>query len=301
MAKSKSKSGRSPELLRPAPARVRGGPSDGPSIRAYFNGQCSSFNRLMKGRNTPAEGESVLLFFTRYSENRTLTEFYLADQETADPDARVGALVALNAAYRMAGQLVEREAAFYGVPVIPFVAMRRATLEAWKNPRRVNESLVADVTDPPGYQDALAELSAKLAAAKLTATSTPASAPGAAGKGATTGELPSPPEDRCHGMHKTEIAARILHKTDVKKARAREAKTKMEKCGLRDEGDGKWTIRLIRRSCRPERLSAYGCRNGPRRLRLGQPNPPPRATHSQSSHIAPTAIYCPILVAHHRR
>lgn len=167
-----------------AKGKSKSGPTDGPSIRAYFNGFCSSFNTLMRGRCTPAEGESVLLFFTRYSENRTLTEFYLADQETADPDARVGALVALNAAYRMAGQLVEREAAFYGVPVVPFVAMRRATLEAWKNPRQVCAGLVADVADPPGYQDALAELSAKLAAAKLAAASTPALAPNAASKGA---------------------------------------------------------------------------------------------------------------------
>ena len=170
MAKSKSKNGRAPNLPQQDSVHYASdpkGPSDGPSMRAYFFGRSFSFNRMMRGRCTPAEAEDALSFFTQYGVTRTVTEGCLAlSRVLADPNARASVLVALNGAYDLAGQLVEREAAFYGVPVVPFAAMRRATLEAWKNPRRVCEGLVADVADPPGYQDALAELSAKLAAAK---------------------------------------------------------------------------------------------------------------------------------------
>ena len=50
-------------------------------------------------------------------------------------------------------------------------------------------------------------------------------------------------ESRCAPMKKTEIAARILNRTD-KDVRPREVADKMKNCRLRDEGNGKWSIIL---------------------------------------------------------
>lgn len=52
------------------------------------------------------------------------------------------------------------------------------------------------------------------------------------------------PESRCAPMKKTEIAARILNKTTTKGIRPRKIKAKLEHCGLRDEGNGLYSIRL---------------------------------------------------------
>jgi len=61
---------------------------------------------------------------------------------------------------------------------------------------------------------------------------------------ATVAPAPPPPEIRCAPMKKTEIAARILNRTTSKNVRPREVADMMSRCALRDEGNGKWTIRL---------------------------------------------------------
>ena len=53
---------------------------------------------------------------------------------------------------------------------------------------------------------------------------------------------PPPPEKRCAPMKKTEIAARILNKTDTKGLRPRKVATKLERCKIRDEGNGLFSI-----------------------------------------------------------
>jgi hypothetical protein len=54
----------------------------------------------------------------------------------------------------------------------------------------------------------------------------------------------APPPDRCSLMKKNEIAARILNRRNIKDARPREIAQKLAKCHLKDEGNGKWSIRL---------------------------------------------------------
>lgn len=52
------------------------------------------------------------------------------------------------------------------------------------------------------------------------------------------------PQSRCAPMKMTEIAARILNKKETKGVRTREAKDIMDKCELRKDSPGKWSIRL---------------------------------------------------------
>ena len=57
-------------------------------------------------------------------------------------------------------------------------------------------------------------------------------------------EVPPQPDSRCAPMNKTQIAARILNRTDVKNVRSRDISEMMGRCDLRCEGNGKWSIRL---------------------------------------------------------
>jgi hypothetical protein len=61
---------------------------------------------------------------------------------------------------------------------------------------------------------------------------------------AAPGAPAAPPPDRCVLMTKTEIAARILNRRRIKDVRPREIAQKLAKCLLKDEGNGKWSIRL---------------------------------------------------------
>ena len=45
-------------------------------------------------------------------------------------------------------------------------------------------------------------------------------------------------------MKKTEIACRILNRPATKGTRSRDVDQRMYKCGLRNEGNGKWSILL---------------------------------------------------------
>jgi len=79
-------------------------------------------------------------------------------------------------------------------------------------------------------------------------------------------ECPPPPESRCANMKKTDIAARILNRTNTKSVRPREVAEMMRKCHLRNEGNGKWTIRLDSSVLSAEAIE---------RLRMPEWPPPP--------------------------
>lgn len=68
-------------------------------------------------------------------------------------------------------------------------------------------------------------------------------------------EVPPQPDSRCAPMNKTQIAARILNRTDVKNVRSRDISKMMGKCDLRCEGNGKWSIRLDRAVLSGEAIS----------------------------------------------
>jgi len=76
----------------------------------------------------------------------------------------------------------------------------------------------------------------------------PPSAPAEADARAANKDGPAapapPPPDRCSLMTKTEIAARILNRRTTKDVRPRKIAQKLAKCGLKDEGNGNWSIRL---------------------------------------------------------
>jgi hypothetical protein len=81
------------------------------------------------------------------------------------------------------------------------------------------------------------------------------------------------PESRCVPMAKNEIAARILNKTNAKSVRPRTIAAMLNKCGLRDEGNGKWTIRLDPNFLSVEAISNLRMSNWPPSP-LAAPPPP---------------------------
>jgi hypothetical protein len=85
---------------------------------------------------------------------------------------------------------------------------------------------------------------------------------------AALANLSTTPQDRCSLMTKTEIAARILNRRTAKAVRPRKIAQKLAKCGLKDEGNGNWSIRLDV----PDTLSADEIE----RLRMPQWPPPPK-------------------------
>ena len=173
MAKSKSNSGQAADLsqrnyLHSVHALALGGPKDGELLRMHFGRLHSCFIALWGNGCTPADAERVLSFWAGYDGHRQLVESCL-DRSGMQAE-RADILLSLLMAYDMAGQLVGREAALRDVPAAPFAAMHKARLEAWNGPRLYGIAPApAAPAEPSGYKDALNELIAKLAAAKLPA------------------------------------------------------------------------------------------------------------------------------------
>jgi hypothetical protein len=208
--------------------------------RELFEAQAE---RWRKGDITPEDVIAAIGFWIGYP-----MFLELIGHDWRSNDVRTATYHALNFAHTQATHVLMEQAERYSLDPHPLYQCSRVVQEVYADaPEKYYAGRhdtwpecmgAARYSLPPGQQKALRNGEAVLIrlAVKLGLADKPNMA--SVAKAVT---LPPPLESRCAPMSKTAIAQRLLNKPN---ARPRQVLEMMKRCDLREEGDGKWTIRL---------------------------------------------------------